>query len=106
MRRLGPLTNARLNRASQDTAEGCRANAAADLVRAAETTGGMSKQRMLDSAAAWTARAELLERLRAASEAHVPIGPGRGRGRRKAPDLQDAGGGGSSDDLRRPASDR
>lgn len=71
----------RLNRAAQDTAAGCREHAAGDLARAEQLPGGMSRQRMLDSAAAWTARAELLERLQEASHAHLPAGT---RGKRQA----------------------
>jgi hypothetical protein len=79
----------RLNRVSQDTAAGCREHAAGDLARAAELSGGMSRQRMLDSAAAWTARAELLERLQEAFLAGVPQSV---RGRRKSADRDDQSG--------------
>lgn len=77
MPRLAAL-NARTNRQSQDTPLGCRERATSDMARASELPG-MARQRMLDSAAAWTTRAELLERLEAASRAQLPPGPSRGR---------------------------
>ena len=45
----------------EDTAEGCRALAAADLARAAAASGDQSSWRYRHSAAAWTARAGLLD---------------------------------------------
>ena len=47
----------------EDTAEGCRALAAADLERAAALSGDHSRWRYEHSAAAWTARAGLLDGL-------------------------------------------
>ena len=49
----------------EDTAEGCRAMAEADHSRAAEMGGDRLRFRIERSADAWTARAELLERLEA-----------------------------------------
>jgi hypothetical protein len=49
----------------QDTEEGCRAFAAADLLRSAAVPAGMSRLRLEHSAASWTTRAELLHRLEA-----------------------------------------
>ena len=52
----------RTSRRAEDTAVGCRDKAAADLVRAA--SGAVQfRWRLEHSAAAWTARAEMLERL-------------------------------------------
>ena len=47
----------------EDTAEGCRALAAADLERAATLSGDRSRWRYEHSAAAWMARAGLLDGL-------------------------------------------
>jgi len=49
----------------EDTADGCRAHAAADLRRAADLTGDHVRWRFEHSAAAWTARADMLGRLEA-----------------------------------------
>ena len=49
-------------RRPEDTATGCRANAAADLVRAGAPATAHVRWRYEHSAAAWTARAERLER--------------------------------------------
>ena len=52
----------RTSRRAEDTAAGCRDKAAADLVRAA--SGAVQfRWRLEHSAAAWTARADMLERL-------------------------------------------
>jgi hypothetical protein len=50
-------------RRPEDTAEGCRSLAANDLVRAAEMVNPHARDSHERSADAWTARAELLERL-------------------------------------------
>jgi hypothetical protein len=47
----------------QDTEEGCRAFAAADLASAGALTGAYPRARMEHSAATWTTRADLLHRL-------------------------------------------
>jgi hypothetical protein len=47
----------------EDTAMGCRANAAADLNRAEAPGGDFMRLRLEHSAAVWSARADLLERL-------------------------------------------
>jgi hypothetical protein len=48
---------------AEDTGAGCRANAAADLARAHAPGGDYMRVRLEHSAAVWTARATLLERL-------------------------------------------
>ena len=53
----GPLLKER-----RDTAEGCRDRAAADLLAAVAMTTAHSRHRLETSAAAWTVRAELLQR--------------------------------------------
>jgi hypothetical protein len=53
----------RRGRRNEDTAAGCRANAEADLTRAADLAEGHVRQRMEHSAAVWADRAEMLERL-------------------------------------------
>ena len=50
-------------RRAEDTAAGCRSFAANDLVRAAEIVNTHMRVSHERSADAWTARAELLERL-------------------------------------------
>jgi hypothetical protein len=50
-------------RKPEDTAAGCRAFAAADLARAAASAQERMRGQMEHSAAAWTARADMLERL-------------------------------------------
>jgi hypothetical protein len=55
----------------EDTPAGCRARASADLCRAGELAGALPKARFEHSAAAWTARAELLERLEAKHSARM-----------------------------------
>jgi hypothetical protein len=49
----------------QDTEQGCRAFAAADLASAGALTGAYPRARMEHSAASWTIRADLLHRLEA-----------------------------------------
>src|SRR3954470_13616534 len=58
-----PRVHARQAKRAEDTGAGCRANAAADLVRARAPGGGYMRERLERSAAIWTARASLLERL-------------------------------------------
>ena len=53
----------RHNKRLEDTGAGCRANAAADLARASAPGGDYMRQRLEHSAAVWTERATLLERL-------------------------------------------
>lgn len=53
----------RPNRRAEDTGAGCRANAAADLLRASAPGGDYMRQRLEHSAAVWAERATLLERL-------------------------------------------
>ena len=48
---------------AEDTAIGCRANAAADLGRAGAPGGDFRRVRLEHSAAVWSARADLLDRL-------------------------------------------
>ncbi|MGQ0589208.1 MAG: hypothetical protein ACT4N8_06715 [Sphingosinicella sp.] len=74
----GRLKPFRASKRAEDTAVGCRANAAADLVRAAASGREYFRHRLEHSAAVWTARAELLERLArklAARMAHRPAAP-------------------------------
>ena len=56
------LETVRPRKRSEDTASGCRAKAVADLERA-ESGTQQFRWRLESSAAAWTARADLLERL-------------------------------------------
>lgn len=51
----------RAKRRPEDTPDGCRIHAAADLARAEASDGDPWRWRMEHSAAAWTARAELLD---------------------------------------------
>ena len=55
----------------EDTSQGCRDFAAADLDRAAGITGGHARGRYEYSAEVWTARANLLARLEAKTEARM-----------------------------------
>jgi len=52
-------------RKPEDTVQGCRSFASADRKRAIATGEDMMRRRMEHSAATWTQRAELLERLEA-----------------------------------------
>ena len=54
---------ARTNKRAEDTGAGCRANAAADLARAGTPGGDYMRSRLEHSAAVWTERAVMLERL-------------------------------------------
>jgi hypothetical protein len=53
----------RSGKRTEDTGAGCRAKAAADLVRACAPGGDFMRVRLERSAAVWTERADLLERL-------------------------------------------
>ena len=53
----------------EDTAAGCRAKAAADRVRAEALGADRMRWRMEHSAAAWTARAEILEMIERKADA-------------------------------------
>jgi hypothetical protein len=53
----------RSGKRAEDTAVGCRANAAANLVRAGAPGGDYMRVRLEHSASVWSARADLLERL-------------------------------------------
>ena len=55
----------------EDTSRGCRAFAAADLDRAAGITGAHARSRYERSAAVWAARADLLARLEAKTQARM-----------------------------------
>ena len=50
-------------RKAEDSAAGCRAHAAHDLSLAAEEPNAQMRDRLERSAAAWSARASLLQRL-------------------------------------------
>ena len=58
-----------LNREQRDTAAGCRDRASADLLEAATMATVNARARMESSAANWTLRAELLDRLEASFDA-------------------------------------
>ena len=58
-------------RKPEDTATGCRAFAAADLGRAAAQSVDHGRSRFEHSAAAWMARADLLDRLDHQSKARI-----------------------------------
>lgn len=53
----------RPRRQPQDTAEGCRARAGADLLRSTTMDTDQGRWRLEHSAASWSARADLLHRL-------------------------------------------
>ena len=55
----------------EDTAEGCRSLAGADRERAAGVTAAHMRASLERSAAAWTTRADLLERLEKAFSARA-----------------------------------
>ncbi len=59
----------RSGKREEDTAAGCRAKAAADLVRAEALGADRMRWRMEQSAAAWTARAEILEMIERKADA-------------------------------------
>jgi hypothetical protein len=64
LRRQSPPRHiVRSGKRAEDTALGCRANAAADLGRAEAPGGDFMRLRLELSAAVWNERADLLERL-------------------------------------------
>ena len=67
----GLPTPPRTGKRAEDTAAGCRAKAAADLARAAAPGSEHFRWRLEHSAAAWTARADLLDRLAMKFEARL-----------------------------------
>ncbi|HSQ99503.1 MAG TPA: hypothetical protein VLM36_06260 [Sphingomicrobium sp.] len=58
-------------RRPEDSADGCRALAKSDCEKAAEVPSGHMRARFERSAAAWTTRAGLLERIEASFEARA-----------------------------------
>ena len=74
--RPSPMARLSSNREQRDTASGCRARAAADLLEAATLATVNERRRMESSAASWTARAELLGRLEDSFEARRLRGGG------------------------------
>jgi hypothetical protein len=61
--RAAPRHVVRSGKRTEDTAAGCRANATADLLRAHAPGGDFMRLRLEHSAAVWSERADLLERL-------------------------------------------
>jgi hypothetical protein len=66
-----PPPRVRGGRRDEDTAAGCRARAAADLDRAVAMGADPMRRRMEHSAAAWQARADLLDRDEKSFEARM-----------------------------------
>ena len=60
---VAPRPILRSGKRAEDTAAGCRAKAAADLVRAVVPGGDYRRVRLERSAEVWSARADLLDRL-------------------------------------------
>jgi hypothetical protein len=60
----------------EDSADGCRAFATSDRDKAAATPSGQMRICLERSADAWTARASLLERLRASFDARAAVNRG------------------------------
>ena len=58
-------------RRSEDTEEGCRASAAADLARAAAMDTSQGRWRLEHSAASWTKRADLIKQREAGHQARL-----------------------------------
>jgi hypothetical protein len=58
-------------RQSHDTAEGCHALAAADLLRADGTDTAMGRAKFEHSAASWSSRGDMLQRLVESREARL-----------------------------------
>lgn len=56
---------------SRDTAEGCRDRAAADLLQAVSMNTANGRKVLETSAASWTQRAELLQRIETGIEARI-----------------------------------
>ncbi len=65
---------ARARRDKRETAAGCRERASADLLKSVPMLIANERARMESSAASWTARAELLERLEASFAARQARG--------------------------------
>jgi hypothetical protein len=63
----------RTQKAVQDTVTGCRENAAADLVRAAETGTANARRRLESSALSWTSRADSIQQLEDDCEARKAV---------------------------------
>jgi hypothetical protein len=70
-RRIRQPRVAARQRRPEDTEEGCRASAAADLVRAAAMDTSQGRWRFEHSAESWTKRADLLKRIEASHEARL-----------------------------------
>jgi hypothetical protein len=64
----------RSGKRAEDTALGCRANAAANLVRANAPGGDYMRERLEHSASVWSARADLLERLEKKFRSRIAAG--------------------------------
>ena len=58
-------------RQAQDTAAGCHSLAAADMLRAGSMDTVMGRAKLEHSAASWTARGDMLQRLDASHEARL-----------------------------------
>jgi hypothetical protein len=58
-------------RRPEDTEEGCRASAAADLARAAAMDTSQGRWRLEHSAASWTKRADLIKQVEASHQARL-----------------------------------
>lgn len=58
-------------RRPEDTEQGCRASAAADLVRAATMDTSQGRWRLEHSAESWTKRADFLRRMEASHQARL-----------------------------------
>ena len=58
-------------RLAHDTAAGCHAMAAADLVRAGGMDTAMGRAKLEHSAASWTSRGDMLQRLTSSHEARL-----------------------------------
>jgi len=70
-KRVMPRLAARSGKREEDTAVGCRAKAAADMVRAEALGADRMRWRMEHSAAAWSARAEVLEMIERKAAARI-----------------------------------
>lgn len=74
-----PRPAVRSGKRHEDSAAGCRANAAADLGRAHAPGGDFMRARLEHSAQVWTERADLLERLEKKFQARMDAARGGGR---------------------------
>ena len=68
----------RTTKEGRDTADGCRERAAADLLTSVSMIIANERRRMESSAASWTARADLLDRIEAGYEARKAAAASRG----------------------------